>query len=89
MFCWLGFSFQTGSKARAFGSAKPAIAEIFLAERVAPGGAPPGILAVSKSLDSGLFVFDVLRLESLGLPSLAVIISGDLEHPGAGLRIAK
>ena len=39
--------------------------------------------------ESGLFVFDVLRLKSLGLPGLAVIVSGDLEHPGAGLRIAK
>jgi hypothetical protein len=33
----LSFWFQTGSKARAFGSAKSAIAEIFLAERVAAG----------------------------------------------------
>ena len=38
---------------------------------------------------SGLFVFDVVRLDGLGLPGLAVIVSGDLAHPSAGLRIAK
>ena len=37
----------------------------------------------------GLSVSNYFRIDSLGLPSLAFIVSGDLEHPGADLRIAK
>ena len=37
----------------------------------------------------GVSVSNFFRLDSPGLPGLAVVVSGDLEHPGAGLRIAK
>jgi len=38
---------------------------------------------------SGLFVFDVVRLDGVGLLGLAIIVSGDLAHPSARLWIAK
>jgi hypothetical protein len=38
---------------------------------------------------SRLFDFDFLRFESLSLPSFAFVVSGDLEHSGAGLPITK
>ena len=46
-------------------------------------------LVCSGGAGIGLSVSNYFRIDSLGLPSLAFIVSGDLEHPGAGLRIAK
>ncbi len=52
------------------------------------GKAGPGVgSALGRSI--GLFASNFFRLDSLGLPGLPVVVSGNLAHPSAGLSIAK